>query len=49
MIIFNNNIYDQFMMQQYFKDIQNGRVKNTVHKTYNCIVVFNREKDAALF
>ena len=25
------------------------KVGGGVHKTYNCIVVFNREKDAALF
>ena len=37
------------MRRQYIKDIQNGRVKETVHNIYNCIVVFNREKDAALF
>ena len=37
------------MRRQCIKDIQNGRVKDTVHKTYNCIVVFNKKRDAVLF
>jgi len=37
------------MRRQCIKDIQNGRVKDTVYKTYNCIVVFNKKRDAVLF